>query len=301
MAAGVCSRAPQSPIDPTLDVLHVPAFLDAVRQKQLWDDIIEQVPWHRVKYCSNRFGSECETPCWTNCYGGFAAMSPYQEFPPILQALKQELEIYLKAKFNIVLMRLYLTGDDNIAWHTDGREFLGKETVVASISLGEPRRFEMKKVEVLWPEVHKPEPGASIATNKPVAKSLSAPAAPKLPEAKKEELLNWTLKGGDLFVMRGVTQQFWHHRVPQERAKRRPQCARLNINFRYVLPNDPALALRGHSTYYRYTVTGDTPYDKLQPKMYRDLIREWEEHEAEANKPKKNKFITEFFCKNKTG
>jgi alkylated DNA repair dioxygenase AlkB len=73
-------------------------------------------------------------------------MSPYQEFPPFLQALKQELETHLKTKFNIVLMRLYLTGEDNIAWHTDGREFLGKETVVASISLGEPRRFEMKKV-----------------------------------------------------------------------------------------------------------------------------------------------------------
>jgi hypothetical protein len=152
----------------------------------------------------------------------------------------------------------------------------------------------------LWPEIPKPDPFGNVATNKPVAKPSSTPA-PKPVEAKKEELLNWTLKGGDLFVMRGVTQQFWHHRVPQERAKRRPQCARLNINFRYVLPNDSALAQRGHSTYYRYTVTGDTPYDKLQPKMYRDLIREWEEHEAEANKPKKNKSITEFFCKNKSG
>lgn len=46
-------------------------------------------------------------------------------------------------------MRLCSKGNDNIAWHTDGRVFLEDEAVVASISLGSSRWFEMKKPEVV--------------------------------------------------------------------------------------------------------------------------------------------------------
>ena len=27
--------------------------------------LLSKVQWHRVKYKSQRFGRECETPCWT--------------------------------------------------------------------------------------------------------------------------------------------------------------------------------------------------------------------------------------------
>lgn len=161
--------------------------------------------------------------------------------PDSLLMLQHRLEELLHTKFNIVLTRLYLDGEDTIAWHTDGREFLGGKTTVASISLGGERSFEMKRPKELWPDLnkcgtkHKEE-------NKEGDKASKTSPAP----SEKVPVFSWTLRSGDLFVMQGVTQNFWHHRVPQEKKKHGPTFARININFRYVLPEDLELARRGH-------------------------------------------------------
>ena len=65
----------------------------------------------------------------------------------------------------------------------------------------------------------------------------------------------YTLRDGDLLVMRGATQQHWHHRVPKARSRR----PRINLNFRYILPDAAhrAEAERGQKTYYKYMVHGD--------------------------------------------
>jgi len=163
--------------------------------------------------------------------------------PDILQKLQHRLEEQLHTKFNIVLTRLYLDGDDTIAWHTDGREFLGGRTTVASISLGGERSFEMKKPKELWADISKCSSKNSKdddnSKDKANKKSSAAPS-------EKEPVFSWTLRSGDLFVMQGITQQHWHHRVPQEKKKRGPTFARINLNFRYVLPEDEELARRGH-------------------------------------------------------
>ena len=65
----------------------------------------------------------------------------------------------------------------------------------------------------------------------------------------------YTLRDGDLLVMRGATQQHWHHRVPKARSRR----PRINLNFRHILPDAAhrADAERGQKTYYKYMVHGD--------------------------------------------
>jgi hypothetical protein len=70
--------------------------------------------------------------------------------------------------------------------------------------------------------------------------------------------------GGDLLVMRGDTQKHWHHRVPKEKYRR----PRVNINFRYILPNRED-SERGQKTYYKYMVHGDD----VDPKgiMFKDV------------------------------
>ena len=62
----------------------------------------------------------------------------------------------------------------------------------------------------------------------------------------------WKLGDGDLFVMRGKTQDHWHHRVPKEKARR----PRININFRMILPNQKETE-GGQRKYYKYMVHGD--------------------------------------------
>ncbi len=65
--------------------------------------------------------------------------------------------------------------------------------------------------------------------------------------------------------MRGDTQKHWHHRVPKE-TYREP---RVNINFRYILPNRID-SERGQQTYYKYMVYGD----ETDPKafMFTDIL-----------------------------
>lgn len=157
----------------------------------------------------------------------------------------RRLEERLQTKFNVVLLRLYF-GTDTIAYHTDAREFLGKSCYVASVSLGETRRFDMKRVEgPLWPTIASATPSESI--EEPLAKKIRPEGSP--------EVISFDLSDGDLFVMCGETQQRFYHAVPpQPKVKQ----ARFNLNFRRIIFSaGQDVALRGHDTYYKYCVTGD--------------------------------------------
>jgi len=55
------------------------------------------------------------------------------------------------APSNAVLMRLYFDISDEIAWHTDGREFLGLTPTIASLSLGAAAEFQMRRMTNIWP------------------------------------------------------------------------------------------------------------------------------------------------------
>eukprot|EP00961_Rhodomonas_salina_P192486 2597717-Rhodomonas_salina.9 len=72
---------------------------------------LQALPWFRVKYESHRFGNACETPCWTNYFGGVHGIEPWQPIPEFLQALADEVRSACgkeTPKFNSVLVRLYL-------------------------------------------------------------------------------------------------------------------------------------------------------------------------------------------------
>ena len=209
-------------------------YLDAEGRAAWWDVLMRHVPWHRVMYKSSRFGKQCETPCWTCFYGGFDTFAPYVPVPAWLQPLVEQVSGELGVPFNAILLRLYLNGADEIAWHTDGRTFLGDEPTIGSLSLGATARFQMRRMRNVWPVLGGGDDGVDHTT------------PPR----------EFALGDGDLIVMHGPTQKHWHHRVPKA-SSRRP---RININFRYILPGTPD-AERGQATYYKYMVHGDAAPD----------------------------------------
>jgi alkylated DNA repair dioxygenase AlkB len=97
---------------------------------------------------------------------------------PVLEEMRRVLSARYDARFERIGMALYRDGDDSVAWHGDyvAREL--PEAVVATISLGEPRRFLLR-----------PAAGGS---------SLSF-------------MLGW----GDLIVMGGTCQRTWRHSIPK--------------------------------------------------------------------------------------
>ena len=214
-----------------------------------WDTITSNVQWRRVKYASNRFGKACETPCYTAFYGGFPQFEPYEAVPSWLQPLVDRVSAELGVQFNAILLRLYFDGADEIAWHTDGRTFLGPTPTIGSLSLGATAQFEMRRMRNCWPRVGPPKDGEVHDDGIDHA----------------TEPLAFALADGDLIVMRGDTQAHWHHRVPKARSRR----PRININFRYILPGGED-AERGQATYYKYMRDGDAPQPGVS---YEEILR----------------------------
>jgi len=103
--------------------------------------------------------------------------------------------------FNSVLCNLYRDGTDGVDWHADDEPEFGSMPVIASLSLGATRRFDLRRVD---------------------------------DHSIKLEL---DLHHGDLVIMSGTTQTLWRHRVPKTK---KPVGERINLTFRNVIPNPDA-------------------------------------------------------------
>ena len=232
--SGAKSQGTIEEVNDTAIGLHVQVHrgYQAHRAQYWWDTIVSNARWFRVKYKSGRFGKQCETPCWTTFYGGRTEYQPYEPVPEWLQPLVDEVsrDLNMPVPFNAMLLRLYFDGNDEIAWHTDGRTFLGNAPTIASLSFGANATFEMRRMHNVWPP-------------------LDGSAGDCIDRTTPQR--NFVVGDGDMLVMMGATQKHWHHRVPKEKGR----MPRLNINFRMILGGPDAE--RGQQTYYKYMVHGD--------------------------------------------
>ena len=112
-----------------------------------------------------------------------------------LLELKKLAEEITGTKYNSCLLNLYHNGDEAMAWHSDDEKSLGKNTAIASLSLGAERKFAFK---------HK--------TTK-----------------EKRDLI---LENGSLLVMKGTTQTHWLHRLSTSAKVKHP---RINLTFRTIV------------------------------------------------------------------
>ena len=112
-----------------------------------------------------------------------------------LLELKCIVENKLNLKFNSCLLNLYPTGNEGMAWHSDDEKVLGKNTVIASLTLGAERYFALK---------HK----------------------------RTQEKVKLLLENGSLLVMKDETQPYWLHRLPPTVHVKSP---RINLTFRTII------------------------------------------------------------------
>jgi alkylated DNA repair dioxygenase AlkB len=105
-----------------------------------------------------------------------------------------------------ISLAYYRDGNDSVAFHGDKVGRLANDTIVATVSVGAPRRFLLK-----------PNPKTNPVTN--AERSASASLA-------------FDLGWGDLFVMGGTCQRTWLHAVP----KRAHADPRISIMFRPAMP-----------------------------------------------------------------
>ncbi|KKO44438.1 DNA methylase [Arsukibacterium ikkense] len=115
---------------------------------------------------------------------------------PAVQQLCQQVSDATTSAFNCVLLNLYANGQDHMGWHADDEPELGMAPLIASLSLGASRRFDLRH------------------------RTLS-------------HRLQLQLDNGSLLLMAGACQQHWQHSLPKQRRVAAP---RLNLTFRYITP-----------------------------------------------------------------
>ena len=112
-----------------------------------------------------------------------------------LLELKEIVEKESSATYNSCLLNLYHSGEEGMAWHSDGEKMLKKNGEIASLTLGAERKFSFKHKETK----HK---------------------------------VDIVLENGSLLVMKGTTQTNWLHRLPPTKLIKTP---RINLTFRTIL------------------------------------------------------------------
>lgn len=114
-----------------------------------------------------------------------------------LLGIKRVIESFLpNSDFNSVLLNLYRNGNDKVSWHADDEKGLGINPLIASVSLGATRRFDLK---------HKTEPN---------------------------EKLQLELLPGSLVIMMGALQHNWLHQIP---VQKKVSDSRINLTFRTIV------------------------------------------------------------------
>jgi alkylated DNA repair dioxygenase AlkB len=112
---------------------------------------------------------------------------------PVLRDIRLDLSRHYDRWFDSVGCNLYRDGSDSVAWHGDRERFVREDPVVAIVSVGSARPFQMR-----------PRAGGPSRS--------------------------WLLGHGDLFVMGGACQHDWLHSVPKVAHAPGP---RLSIMFRH--------------------------------------------------------------------
>lgn len=186
---------------PQSDIVYYRNFLTQEDADQLKDVLRTTIPWQQddIKV----FGKTYPQPRLTALYANNGRPYSYsnitmtpQPFTDELMAIKSGIEnLVPPISFTTCLLNLYRDGRDSNGWHADDEASLGRNPVIASVSLGEERAFHFK---------HKKEPNL------------------------KHKMI---LEHGSLLIMKGSTQHHWLHQVPKTA---RNIGERINLTFRII-------------------------------------------------------------------
>ena len=175
-------------------------FLSEDERNSLFQSLYHDTPWQQGEI--RIFGKFVKTPRLEAFYAEDGLNYSYSgqqlkvhEFTPLLLSLKEKIEAISEESYNSVLINLYRDGSDSNGWHADNEKELGINPIIASLSLGSERRFDLRH---------------NSNSNK----------------------IQFILHPGSLLIMGGELQHNWKHQIAK--SKRITQ-ARINLTFRKII------------------------------------------------------------------
>jgi alkylated DNA repair dioxygenase AlkB len=197
-AVGSRSSAPECFSLPDAELAYLSNFYDAAACEKLLRRLLAETPWRQDTI--NFGGKAVAVPRLQAWYGdrhyGYSGL----KFPPLpwtdlLLDIRDKISTATQLPFNSVLLNYYRNGNDSVAWHSDDEHELGPDPLIASLSLGAARRFELKH------------------------------------RTLKRTKLNLWLDNGSLLLMGTGLQQNWQHQLPKDAGVAAP---RINLTFRFI-------------------------------------------------------------------
>ncbi|PRX53167.1 alpha-ketoglutarate-dependent dioxygenase AlkB family protein [Flagellimonas meridianipacifica] len=185
---------------PDSDIWYYPNFLSEKKANQYFDVLRKDTPWQQddIKVFGKVYAQPRLTALYSNNGKNYSYSNITMEslaFTDELKSLKGLVDKEANIEFTTCLLNLYRDGKDSNGWHADDEKELGKNPIIASLSLGAERYFHLR---------HKSD------------KTL------------KYKIL---LEHGSLLLMRGETQHFWHHQIAKTAKNVRE---RINLTFRII-------------------------------------------------------------------
>ena len=185
---------------PDADIIYYPQFFDKQAADIIFASLAQEIPWqqdeirvygkiHPQPRLTALFGNEGKSYSYSNI-----TMQPHP-WSLLLQKLKTAIEKVTDTNFTTVLLNQYRDGKDSNGWHSDNENELGINPVIASLSFGAERMFQLKH-----------------NLDKDLKKSI-------------------VLEHGSLLLMKGTTQHFWKHQIPKTA---KPIGSRINLTFRLI-------------------------------------------------------------------
>ncbi|RXR18272.1 alpha-ketoglutarate-dependent dioxygenase AlkB [Flavobacterium amnicola] len=185
---------------PDAEIEYFPNFISTEKANILFEKLKTEIPWQQdtlTVYGKNHlqprltalFGNEGKPYGYSNI-----VMQPHI-WNPLLTFLKEEVEKVCQENFTTVLLNYYRNGQDSNGWHADNEKELGRNPIIASLSFGQERVFQLKHNTI---------------------------------ETAKQNIV---LQHGSLLLMKGTTQHFWKHQIPKTKKE---IGSRINLTFRII-------------------------------------------------------------------
>ena len=184
-----------------------PALFSKTESDRLLKKFTNDSPWEQRSVLI--YGKEVITPRLTAWYGdadadySIAGNGPSAlPWTDDLLFVREKVEKLSGTKFNSVLLNYYRDGNDSVAWHDDMDNTPGRNKIVASVSFGEVRMFDIR---------NKTDHGIKFSI---------------------------PLENGSYLLMKGDFQQDWQHRIAKST---KPLKSRVNLTFRISRKKDDVL------------------------------------------------------------
>lgn len=178
--------------------IYIPSFLDEIKSKSCFKALLK-LPF--VQSQIKIFGKTINIPRKECLLSNEKISYTYSsntlksvEIPSFLIPIISEIEHISNANFNSILVNLYENGQDSNGWHADNEKELGINPVIASLSIGATRKFDLK-------------------------------------HNRTKEKISFNLANGDLLIMGGEMQHFWKHQIPKSKKNISP---RINLTMRLI-------------------------------------------------------------------